>query len=236
MKNIKLILIIFLQVGMIQMVSAQSTKEVKLNNGRTGNIIPSKEKVTESPINRSVDTYRGSDQDNGGKGNANDENQTDWTMPIDLDLLKDMIESGTGGTDSEVAANMQKMDAQISQILAENQQLKIEMKNLLDKIEACCNAADPKSGDTKGKSFVLQSIPNPTTTSALVTYYIPGIYDSAAIRVVDLAGQLLDTYPITDVGTGELTINTENFAAGTYIYTLIIDGQSIESKLMNVAK
>ncbi len=50
-----------------------------------------------------------------------------------------------------------------------------------------------------------------------------------------MAGRTLQQINITD-GAGNVNINTNNFANGAYIYSLVIDGQTVESKQMVVNK
>jgi hypothetical protein len=51
----------------------------------------------------------------------------------------------------------------------------------------------------------------------------------------DMSGKMLQSHTIDAVGEGSMTIETKNLAAGTYIYSLIIDGKEAISKKMLVA-
>jgi hypothetical protein len=47
---------------------------------------------------------------------------------------------------------------------------------------------------------------------------------------------MLKQFAVTQTGTGQLTINANELAAGTYTYTLVVNGASIETKLMILIK
>lgn len=81
-----------------------------------------------------------------------------------------------------------------------------------------------------------QNTPNPFSQNTKIDYYLPTDTREAAIRVHDMSGAEIAVYPIVSFGQGELTINGGTFRAGMYLYSLIADGQLVDTKQMILTK
>ena len=90
--------------------------------------------------------------------------------------------------------------------------------------------------EQSGKPKLLQNTPNPFNLSTTIGYYLPADTREAAIRVYDMNGGELAVYSLTSFGNGELTIDGGTFRAGMYLYSLIADGQLIDTKQMILTK
>lgn len=77
-----------------------------------------------------------------------------------------------------------------------------------------------------------QNTPNPFTVDTRIDYRLPEGTRQAAIYVFDLQGKQVDCLPITDMGTGSVTLEGGRLAAGMYIYSLLADGKELASKKM----
>ena len=67
---------------------------------------------------------------------------------------------------------------------------------------------------------------------ALIDYYIPIGYQDAKIRVTSADGKDLGVVDILEDGPGQITIQTNAYPAGTYYYSLVLDGEVFETKRM----
>lgn len=83
---------------------------------------------------------------------------------------------------------------------------------------------------------LMQNTPNPFSQNTIIGYFLPTDTREAAIRVYDMSGAEIAVYPIVSFGQGELTINGGTFRAGMYLYSLIADGQLIDTKQMILTK
>lgn len=81
-------------------------------------------------------------------------------------------------------------------------------------------------------SILYQNIPNPFNVSTIIHYQIAQGATSASIMIFNLQGELLNAYPIHTTGVGDLTISGSTLSAGMYLYTLIVDGQIVDTKRM----
>ena len=86
------------------------------------------------------------------------------------------------------------------------------------------------------KAVLYQNSPNPFNNQTEIKYNLPENAENAAINVYSLNGNMLLSKPITQTGNGSITINGNELEAGTYIYTLSVDGVEVDSKRMVVVK
>jgi hypothetical protein len=77
-----------------------------------------------------------------------------------------------------------------------------------------------------------QNSPNPFTTSTEIHYYLPENYNSASIFIYNMQGNQIKRVYIQNYGNSSIKINGYELNAGMYFYTLIADGQAIDTKRM----
>lgn len=87
-----------------------------------------------------------------------------------------------------------------------------------------------KSEIQRGKLF--NNIPNPFNGSTEIRFEIPDNATSSRLMICNLNGVELKSYNLTQKGLGSVTIQGSEFAAGIYLYTLIIDNQIVDTKKM----
>lgn len=69
-----------------------------------------------------------------------------------------------------------------------------------------------------------------------IRHHIPATAASAQIIVTNTFGSTVKTFVLTDKGAGNVTINAIEHNAGSYYYTLIVDGKKADSKQMILIK
>jgi len=85
-------------------------------------------------------------------------------------------------------------------------------------------------------SYLLQNAPNPFNSSTLINYYIPSTHSSAQMQITNSGGQVVKSVVFSSTGYGQVTINAGELAAGSYFYSLYIDGQLAGTKQMVLVK
>ncbi|MFN0276114.1 MAG: T9SS type A sorting domain-containing protein, partial [Chitinophagales bacterium] len=80
-----------------------------------------------------------------------------------------------------------------------------------------------------------QNIPNPFTGKTNINYFVPLTSTSAQIKIANSNGQSLFLADVK-LGTGVLEIEASQLAAGTYSYTLLVDGKVMDTKLMVIQR
>lgn len=85
-------------------------------------------------------------------------------------------------------------------------------------------------------AVLLQNTPNPFNESTSIEYKIPATATSASIFVYNMEGAQLKEYKINGNGAGSVLIKGSEFAAGMYLYALIVDNELIDTKRMILTK
>ncbi len=92
---------------------------------------------------------------------------------------------------------------------------------------------DPFQTDTgnPGPSLA-QNQPNPFTENTKIKYFLPESNQSASIYIYNMQGRQIDVYVLHDKDHCQLLIQGNSLQAGMYFYTLIADGQEVETRKM----
>ena len=77
-----------------------------------------------------------------------------------------------------------------------------------------------------------QNQPNPFAEQTVITYNIPSTANAAQILFYDVNGKQINSVTITTFGQGQLNVYANDLTSGMYSYTLIVDGQIIDTKKM----
>ena len=86
------------------------------------------------------------------------------------------------------------------------------------------------------EAVLLQNTPNPFNESTSIEYKIPATATSASIIVYNMEGAQLKEYKINSNGAGSIQIKGSEFAAGMYLYALIVGNELIDTKRMILTK
>ncbi len=81
-------------------------------------------------------------------------------------------------------------------------------------------------------SQLFQNQPNPFSENTYITYYLPDEVNKATIYIYDLQGRQIKGIDLSERGDGSTVIHGSELNAGTYHYTLIVDGQVVGTHTM----
>ncbi|MEM8528726.1 MAG: T9SS type A sorting domain-containing protein [Bacteroidota bacterium] len=128
-------------------------------------------------------------------------------------------------------------EQRINDLELENELLKAEnaeIKTRLAKIEALLNGkVELNTINAKITDATLQqNAPNPFSEATTINYFIPEQVKSASLQVLDQNGRIIKSIPIQATGEGQVTLQANLLSAGTYSYSLVLDGKVIETKQM----
>lgn len=132
----------------------------------------------------------------------------------------------------------------VQELSKQNDDLTIEIENLKKEMaDLKSPGSTPAAVDTKVGSVTLNNVaileqnsPNPFDRQTTIRYTIPSEFHSATIQISDMKGHVLKTYSINQAGKGELIVNANELASGTYQNSLVVDGKVIDTKQMMLAK
>lgn len=126
------------------------------------------------------------------------------------------------------------------QSMIKNQQASIEkMKNQILQL-----LNDKNSGNTTGLESNLdycnasleQNYPNPFSENTIIKYTIQGSAKEALMVITSLQGKEMVRYVIETSGEGQISIPSHTIAAGSYFYQLIVDGNLMDVKQLEIVK
>jgi hypothetical protein len=109
------------------------------------------------------------------------------------------------------------------------------LKKEIDELKMLLGIKNNSVKETDG-IILYQNNPNPYSSDTEIRYHIPYEFKSGSIRVADLSGKALKEIPIYRNGNGSITLQRGLLSAGTYVYTLIVDNVTIDSKKMVLLK
>ncbi|MEM9884557.1 MAG: tail fiber domain-containing protein [Bacteroidota bacterium] len=84
--------------------------------------------------------------------------------------------------------------------------------------------------------MLAQNHPNPFQDYTTISYNLPANVKTAQLQIMDAQGHLTSSIPLQQLGVGQVAINTTNLSSGVYYYRLLVDGQVMESKKMNLVR
>jgi hypothetical protein len=125
----------------------------------------------------------------------------------------------------EQQKHLEEKDAQ----LQTQQQLISSLETRLAKLEQLLLK---QSAESPAVARLYQNEPNPYKKTTIIKYDVPYTATSVQLKVFSVTGQLVLSQELATKGQGQVELSTQTFPAGTYIYHLIVDGQSVGNKKM----
>ncbi|MEN0051255.1 MAG: tail fiber domain-containing protein, partial [Bacteroidota bacterium] len=130
----------------------------------------------------------------------------------------------------EQQTQIEAKDDKIELLVQENEDIKARLAKievlLSEKVEI------NNTTSTLTSASLQQNAPNPFSEATTINYFIPEQVKSASLQILDQNGRIIKTIPIQDTGNGQLTLQANLLSAGTYSYSLILDGRVMETKQM----
>lgn len=85
-------------------------------------------------------------------------------------------------------------------------------------------------------AMLYQNNPNPFTEETIISYVVPTEAQQASIYIYNMVGEQLSKYDISTFGEGNITISANELYAGTFLYSLVVDGKLIDTKQMIITQ
>jgi hypothetical protein len=131
--------------------------------------------------------------------------------------------------DAQMEALKQENATQIQALQQENETLEARLTRLEQLLSQQVPPTKTTPESTDG-ARLWQNVPNPTDGTTRIRYHIPTQARQAQISLYSLKGDLLKSFPITQRGEGELSVDTTTLPEGVYLYRLLVDGQQVDAK------
>jgi hypothetical protein len=138
-------------------------------------------------------------------------------------------------------------------MVAENAAIRSQLNAILDRLNAfdgdlqqCClsHGDNNISNGTLGGSNTAngagssdqpslgQNIPNPFDGSTLISYYLPQGIAQATLNVSSRNGSQVASFQLNEPGFGQVRLDGSALPAGTYAYSLFVEGRLVQTKQM----
>ncbi len=97
---------------------------------------------------------------------------------------------------------------------------------------------DNEKGKKQNQSSILdmarlsQNDPNPFSEATRINYYLPNEIQEAHIIIYDMQGKQIKTINIAQTGNAFVEIDGGELTAGTYLYSLVVDGKRVGVRRM----
>lgn len=105
-----------------------------------------------------------------------------------------------------------------------------ELKVLIYRLAEQLPTSSTPAASPQVPALLHQNEPNPSRASTLIRYFVPETVNHAVLRITDARGVLLQEIAINGPGEGSIEVNTTNWSAGQYYYSLVLDGQLFATK------
>ena len=86
------------------------------------------------------------------------------------------------------------------------------------------------------EGLLFQNEPNPFRERTVIRYRTPEAVQEIAIVIYSLQGERLKSFHNLNSGLGSVSLNAGSLAAGTYLYSLLLDGQEVATRRMVLTK
>lgn len=138
--------------------------------------------------------------------------------------------------------SLEKANTELTKELDRQEQTNDVLEDRLVKLEQMMQElveqpSNINTTSTKWSSTELkQNQPNPFTESTTIPYFIPTGVREASLHLINAEGKLMNQIPITEMGHGQVVLDTTSLNAGTYSYSLILDGKVFDTKQLTCVK
>ncbi|MEL7003265.1 MAG: tail fiber domain-containing protein [Bacteroidota bacterium] len=119
---------------------------------------------------------------------------------------------------------------QIETIEQQNEKIR-ELNRKIDELSGIGSANDISIG-----AKLYQNTPNPFGLATDIRYELPEQAQKAVIYIYNLQGRQIKSLELRDKGNGKVTLDAGALEAGMYIYSMVIDGEEVDTKRMIISK
>ena len=119
---------------------------------------------------------------------------------------------------------VQELTAKVDELESNNERVSIKTSKAM------------QANSLESDAVLFQNNPNPFTENTIISCLIPKNINNAIIYIYDMNGRQIDDIVVSERGKVTITIEGRSLDAGIYIYSLITDGNLIDTKRMILTK
>lgn len=122
---------------------------------------------------------------------------------------------------------VQEQQNQIDEQQKQIAELKVLVTKLLNGQQS--NIVNQNNVNVSG-AYLEQNSPNPHSGSTLIRYHLPLSTQGAHLIITNIEGQVMKSVELNGRGDGQVNLNGELLAAGSYSYSLWVEGKQVDIK------
>lgn len=154
-------------------------------------------------------------------------------------VVKEVVVHGVLGETAKEDERLGIMYSDLIPVLIkgiQEQQQQIEgLRNMVESL-LMNNATGLNKGVIKEDEYKLVSSPNPATGKATISFNIPANASTAQLVLMDATGKKIKSFSNLIDGLNTVVLETASLQAGSYIYSLVLNGSIAQSKILSVVK
>lgn len=230
MRTIKYIAIFLFQISVIQLSFGQATDQ----NGRPEGITPGtavESATATNPSDVANATTNGGFVDLDVPDDRAPQ-ETDNYYPSDLDFITDEIQASM--SPAEMAEQINEMNQMIDELRRISEEMRLENQIIRESLTNCCSAS--ALGLSASDAYLIQNAPNPFNETTEIRYFVPGGLENVELKICNIKGETMDAIQIVEAGYGKVAVNSEAYGNGSFVYTLSVKGEVIDSKVMIITE
>lgn len=132
-----------------------------------------------------------------------------------------------------------RLERDYEQMQRDNRQMENrldELEQLLREMQEGQSVQENTQTGTLHNARLEQNQPNPFSRSTTVPYFIPDTVQRAELRFTDAAGRVLQSILVSGRGQGQTILETDQLSQGIYYYSLVLDGELVDTKKMQAVR
>lgn len=152
------------------------------------------------------------------------------------EVIKEIVHVGDD-PDHTMGIKYSELIPVLIKAIQEQQQMIDELQATVAQLQSGNQSTTTPSKNVKRDGALLyQNAPNPFGNSTEIKFYLPQTVKQAAITVFDMNGRQLKSFNIGERGEGTIVIGNEDLVPGMYLYSLLVDGNEVDTKRMVFAR
>ncbi len=148
-----------------------------------------------------------------------------------------------------------KADVDTKETTIKTQQVEIELlqkqmaavMQKLNEVQAvqqqCCSIVSSEITATASQSVVLsagagleQNLPNPFKNKTVIKYHLPASSTNAQLIIGSNSGKTISIIKLIGKADGQVTLDAGTLSPGTYYYSLVVNGNKVDTKKMEILR
>ena len=155
--------------------------------------------------------------------------ETETYLSVDATSIRYMLVNAVK-EQQNIIQNQQNMIDKQQGMIESLQKTVLEIKE--DKVRDVNHKWNNNEAVLGNQAMLKQNAPNPFSKTTTIAYYLPETTKTASIKVLDLNGRTLKSINLQGTGEASIELSLNEFHKGMYLYTLIVDGNIVDSKQM----